>query len=48
MGTDSNFFGGNTELIVTNLHAVGKPDRGGADLDALTRALGQLGRLGLD
>ena len=49
VGTDSNFLGGNTELNVNNRYTQSATQvDGGSDVDALMRALGQLGRLGLN
>jgi hypothetical protein len=47
VGTDSMFIGGNTDLRVTNTYSQSANQTdGGSNLDALTRALGQLGSLG--
>jgi hypothetical protein len=47
VGTDSLFLGGNTELNVSNKYTQSASQSdGGTNLDALTRALGQLGSLG--
>ena len=48
VGTDSLFLGGDTDLRVTNTYSQSANQiDGGSNLDALTRALGQLGRLSL-
>ena len=47
VGNGSTFLGGNTDLRVSNTYSQSANQiNGGSDLDALTRALGQLASLG--